>query len=141
MIRSLTDLQGYEVVATDGAIGSVDDFFFDDERWTIRYLVVDTGKWLSTRRVLISPISIRRPDWSVRTMLLANSREQVRNSPHIDTHKPVSRQHEAAFFGYYGYPHYWGSETLWGPAAYPAAVRPEQGAAVDARLEAERRTA
>jgi hypothetical protein len=63
----------------------------------IRYLVVETGKWLSHRSVLISPRAISQPDWSEKIFPAAITQEQVKNSPSIDTHKPVSRQHEIGY--------------------------------------------
>ena len=117
MLRNLTDLKGYAILATDGAIGHVTDFYFDDEAWVIRYLVVDTGTWLSSRKVLISPIAIGHPDWTEKVLPVAITKEQVKNSPEIDTHKPVSRQHEKRYLEYYGYPHYWWGTGLWGEGA------------------------
>ena len=64
MLRSMSDLEGYAIAATDGNIGHVTDFYFDDEAWVIRFLVVDTGSWLSSRKVLISPIAIGHPNWT-----------------------------------------------------------------------------
>lgn len=141
MIHSLNRVRGFQILATDGAIGSVDDLYFDDEHWAVRYLVVDTGTWLSGRRVLISPISIAQASWSDRTLSLRITREQVQNSPDIDTHQPVSRQHEATYARYYGYPYYWGSSALWGPALYPSALAEPQIAALEAHLDAERERA
>ena len=114
MLRSLKDLQHYRIGASDGDIGHVRDFYFDDRLWVIRYLVVDTGTWLSGRKVLISPLAIGRPDWLQRTLPVTSSMQQVRDSPHIDTDKPVSRQHEMNFLSYYGYPYYWAGPGLWG---------------------------
>jgi hypothetical protein len=94
MFLRVKDLQGYDILATDGGIGSIETLYFDDARWTIRYLVVDTGKWLPGKLVLVSPIAIRQPDWTNRTLAVALTRDQVKNSPDIDTHKPVSRQQE-----------------------------------------------
>jgi len=94
MLRRLDDLEGYPIEATNGAIGQVTDFLFDDESWVIRYLVVQTGEWLSNRSVLISPIAIGQPAWSFRTLRVPMTTDQVRNSPDIDTSKPVSRQYE-----------------------------------------------
>jgi hypothetical protein len=108
----------------DGEIGAVDQFYFDDEAWTIRYLVVDTGGWLSGRMVLISPISVRKADWEARRVDVALTKAQVENSPDISTHKTVSRQHEIEYMGYYGYPAYWGGLSLWGPGYYPGALMP-----------------
>lgn len=103
--------------ASDGELGNIDQFFFDDENWTIRYLVVETSKLLG-RKVLISPISIARKH-ETDGLTLSLTKEQIRNSPGIDTDKPVSRQHEVQYFNYYGYPYYWGGPGLWGGTAYP----------------------
>jgi hypothetical protein len=119
MLRSMKDLEDYAIHATDGDIGHVKDFYFDDEAWVIRYLVVETGSWLSPREVLISPIAIGQPDWANRVLPVSITKEQVENSPDIDTDKPVSRQHEMRYLGYYGYPTYWGGAGLWGGGAYP----------------------
>ena len=102
MLRSVRNLHGSALHATDGELGSVEQAFFDDEAWVIRYLVVKTGGWLFGREVLISPLSV-----VVSTMLPTADRgsrltqQQVKNSPDIDTHKPVSRQHEIDYSGYY----------------------------------------
>ncbi|HWQ36684.1 MAG TPA: PRC-barrel domain-containing protein [Blastocatellia bacterium] len=122
MLQSVNELQGFALMATDGAVGEVREFYFDDERWTVRYLVVSTGSWLEGRDVLISPISVRQVDRGSNQVFVNLTMDQVRHSPDIDTHKPVSRQHESLFMSYYGYPYYWGGPGLWGSAAYPAAV-------------------
>jgi hypothetical protein len=51
---------------------------------------------------------------------LALTVDKIKNSPSIDTDKPVSRQHEQDYFGYYGYPYYWGGAGPWGTGIYPA---------------------
>ena len=119
MLRSMKDLENYAIRATDGDIGHVKDFYFDDEAWVIRYFVVDTGAWLSSRMVLISPMAIGHADWANRVLPVSITKEQVKNSPRIDTEKPVSRQHELSYLGYYGYPYYWGGIGLWADGAYP----------------------
>ena len=103
MLRSEHNLHGLTLHATDGEIGSVEQAFFDDQQWGIRYLVVKTGSWLLGREVLISPISVIRIDDQDNRLDVDLTQQQIRNSPDIDTHKPVSRQHEIDFFGYYGY--------------------------------------
>jgi hypothetical protein len=120
MLRSMNDLDDYTIRATDGDIGHVKDFYFDDKTWVVRYLVVDTGNWLSSRKVLISPIAVGHPNWSEKVLPVSITQEQVKNSPDIDTEKPVSRQHEIRYLGYYGYPFYWGGTGLWGEEAYPS---------------------
>ena len=125
MLRNVKQLRGYAILATDGAIGEVDDLYIDDDRWAIRYLVVDTGNWLPGRKVLISPHSIGRPDWAAQQLPVSLTKAQVEGSPDIDTRKPVSRQHEIDYIGYYGYPHYWGGAGLWGMGAYPGSLTAE----------------
>jgi hypothetical protein len=120
MLRNAKDLHGFTIRATDGDLGTVDQLYFDDETWAIRYLTVETGGWLGGRPVLISPISVLHADWPAQRLEVALTKNQVENSPDIDTHQPVSRQHEALYNRYYGYPYYWGGPYLWGAGAYPA---------------------
>jgi hypothetical protein len=122
MLTKTTNLKGFEIRATDGELGTVNEFYFDDDTWAIRYLTVETGGWLGGREVLISPISVAYTDWQTKRLNVALTKKQVENSPNIDTHRPVSRQQEAAYLGYYGYPYYWGGPYLWGPAFYPAGL-------------------
>jgi len=124
MLRSTKDLEGYGIAATDGDIGHVKDFYFDDHTWVVRYLEVETGAWLASRKVLISPISVGEPNWSAKTLPVTLTREQVKSSPDIDTNKPVSRQHEMDYAGYYGYPYYWGGDGMWGGGGYPNMMLP-----------------
>ena len=124
MLRTMNDLEDYAIRATDGTIGHVKDFYFDDGAWVIRYLVVDTGSWLLSRKVLISPIAIGHPNWTEKVLPVSITKEQVKNSPDIDTDKPVSRQHEMRYLGYYGYPYYWGGAGLWGGGFYPSLMMP-----------------
>ena len=122
MLRSLKDLEQYTVGATDGDIGYVVDFFLDDQRWTIRYLIVSTGGLFDGRHVLISPISFREVTWSNRRFNLALTVDKIKDSPNVDTDKPVSRQHEREVQGFYGYPYYWDNSGLWGTGSYPDAL-------------------
>ncbi len=122
MLRQTKDLENLAIVATDGAIGDVTDLYFDDEAWVVRYLVVDTGSWLSSRKVLISPMAAGKPDWAAKQLPVSLTREQVKNSPPIDTEKPVSRQYESSYSGYYRYPYYWGGTGLWGSDMYPGLI-------------------
>lgn len=124
MLRSTEEMQGYTLRARDGDIGTVADFYFDDERWALRYLVADTGSWLTGRSVLISPLAIAGVDWGAERLDLTLTREQVERSPDIDTDRPVSRQHELEYYNYYGWAPYWGGAGLWGPVAYPPAPVP-----------------
>ncbi len=121
MLTNNDELKGLVIRARDGELGKVDELYFDDVTWAIRYLTADTGGWLGGRTVLISPISILQVDWPARCIDVDLTRSQIENSPNIDTHKPVSRQHEAAYLGYYNYPYYWEGPYFWGQSFYPMA--------------------
>ena len=128
MLRNAKVLETYALRARDGDIGKVRDFYFDDQDWHIRYFVVDTGSWLTGRRVLISPEAVNGQLWADRMIPVALTREQVKNSPSIDTANPVLRQHEMELRHHYGWPPYWGvvfpeaaTRALFGvPAAHQA---------------------
>ena len=119
MLRSMKGLTGFTIGATDGDIGRVDGCYFDDDRFTVRHLVVDTGGWLSGRKVLISPMALREIDWAGGRIEAALTRAQVEKSPLIATDRPVSRQQEGEYHRYYGYPSYWTGPYLWGAYPYP----------------------
>jgi hypothetical protein len=122
MLTNAAFLKGLAIHATDGELGAVDEFLFDDDTWAVRYLVVKTGGWLDDRRVLISPMSVFQADWPAKRLDVTLTKEQVKHSPDIDTHQPVSRQHEADYLGYYGYPYYWSGPYYWGPSDFPAGM-------------------
>ena len=94
MLHSMKQLYGAKLGASDGNIGHVKDFYFDDQNWVIRYVIADTGSWLQGRQVLISPHAIARLDPGEKLLRVNLTREQIENSPLIETHKPVSRQYE-----------------------------------------------
>jgi hypothetical protein len=124
MLNHAKHLKGLAIQATDGGLGTVNDAYFDDETWVVRYLTVDTGGWLGGREVLISPCAIIRADWPARQLDVKLTKKQVENSPAINTHLPVSRQYEAEYLGYYGYPYYWGGgSTTETPAAIVDRIR------------------
>ena len=108
MKRSIKSLIGYTIGATDGEIGSVVEFYFDDATWTIRYLIVDTGKFLFDREVLISSSVLLTPDWQEKLFRVNLTKEQIRTSPEIDTTLPVSRQEEIRLQNHYLWAGYWG---------------------------------
>lgn len=119
MHHNLKKLHGFKIAASDGQIGHVKDFYFDDYTWAIRYLVVDTGSWLTGRLVLIAPHAFGYIDEDQKILTLKLSKNQIEHSPSIDAHKPVSRQYETEYYTYYGYPNYWNGGALWGMGGYP----------------------
>lgn len=107
MLQSVNDLKGYAIVATNGEIGSIEEFYFDDEKLTVRYLVANTGNWLTGKQNLISPFAVTHLDHDTRKIRVNLTMEQVKNSPGIDKHQPVSRQMERIVADYYGDSYYW----------------------------------
>ena len=118
MLREVKKLHGATLRATDAELGSVDEILFDDELWTVRYLVVNTGGWLDGRKVLLSPPSLGVLDWEQRVLNVNLTRSQVEDSPGVETDEPVSRQWEADIHDYYGWPYYWGIGGM-GMVGYP----------------------
>jgi hypothetical protein len=122
MLLSASRIKGLKLHAIDGELGKVLDVLFDDHTWTVRYFVVRASGWLENRQVLISPASVGRPSWDDRVLPVKLTQDQIRNSPDIDTEKPVSRQREIDLVNYYGWPAYWEVPfTGAGPIAVPTA--------------------
>ena len=107
MLRSVNEIKNYVLAAIDGDIGRCKDFLFDDAQWIIRYMVADTRKWLPGRNVLISPESLAQPDWFRKRFPLPLYRQEIKESPLLETDEPVSRQYESRWREYYGLPRYW----------------------------------
>jgi uncharacterized protein YrrD len=107
MQRNINRLIDYRMRATDGEIGKVEDFYFEDDSWKIRYLIVRTGGWLFGHKVLISPAALVKTAWETESFPVGLTREQIRKSPLIDTDKPVYRQQESELHAYYSWPGYW----------------------------------
>jgi hypothetical protein len=107
MLWNASVIKGYAIAASDGRLGIVSDFLFDDASWRIRWLVVDTGSWLSGRKVLLPALGQLDPER--REFSVALTMQQVKDSPDIDTDLPVSRQMETNIYDYYGWSPYWGN--------------------------------
>lgn len=137
MLRKANDLRTYTLIATDGEIGKINDLYFDDRFWTVRYVVADTGSWVVQKPVLISPYAIRSIDEQEQQVVTELSREQIESSPTADRDasvegdvsmkgdasmegaRPVSRRFERLYSAYYGWPKYWLGPRAWGAAAFP----------------------
>lgn len=119
MLRSVKKLFEDKLGASDGEIGRVNDFYFDDQSWAVRYLVADTGSWMPGRLVLISPHAFGNLYQGGKVLLVNLTRQEIENSPSIESHKPVSRQYEEEYHRYYGWPFYWQGGQLWGMSAFP----------------------
>jgi uncharacterized protein YrrD len=133
MIRTATALYGYQLLATDGVVGEVADFLFDDESWQVRYLVIEAGGWLSARR-LIAPEAVHQAEWDARRLPASLTKEQVRQSPEYDPARPMTRENEVSLRGHYGWKRYWrGDET---PIASPDGGRRDRAVVPDRHPEA-----
>jgi hypothetical protein len=144
MLYKAKDLKGHRLHSLDGEIGKVEEFYFDDKHWTIRYLVAETGNWLTGREVLISPHALGAINTEKREIAVSLTRKQNEGSPSLETDRPVSRQFEVDYFEYYSWPMYWGGPYAW--RAYPSIeLDPEKtrkhntgGKPSDARLRSTR---
>lgn len=126
MLRSVSEIIGYNMAATDGQMGKAHDFLFDDQEWTIRYLVADTGKWLSGRKVLIAPKALGEADWEKQLIQVSLTKEKIENSPSVDADKPVSRQQEIALHRYYVWAPYWAGGIITGPSTVAVPEEPDR---------------
>ncbi len=99
-LRSGKELIGYQIVATDGLVGRVENFVFDDESWAIRYMVVDTPQWWPGKRVLLSPSLIERVSWSEQEVFVNVTRHAVERSPEYHLSHPLSREHETGLYAH-----------------------------------------
>ena len=107
MLDKAKMLKGYKLHSRDGEVGEVEEFYFDDHHWIVRYLVVDTGNWLTGRKVLISPYSVAAVNRQGKYISVNLTQKQIEDSPSWNTDKPVSRQFEESYGGYYGWPECW----------------------------------
>lgn len=128
--RSVNKLVGSTMQTLDGKMGKVKALFFDDEAWTIRYLVLETEDWLQGRKVLISPEALIKNRWRPGAFVVDLTSEQIRDSPHVDTSQPVSRRQERELYEYYSWPAYWATGVsaggMWGTGV-PAEDKDIQG--------------
>ncbi len=112
MLFNLKTLLGYTLRSHDGDIGKVKDFYFDDHDWSIRYLVAETGNWLTERQVLISPLAFLTVNEADQTISVNLSHQQIEDSPTLGADQPISQQFEKSYFTYYGWPSYWDGSWL-----------------------------
>ena len=129
MLREAKEFKSFKLRARDGDIGKAREFYFDDRYWTVRYLVADTGGWLSGRQVLITPYSLEPAIEVDQVLPVGLSKKQIEESPSLASDEPVSRQYETRFYNHYGLPYYGDGPNMWGISSYivrdPEAVREE----------------
>lgn len=118
MLSKVKDLKGFKLKSLDGEIGEVNEFYFDDHYWILRYLVADTGNWLTGRQVLIAPYALIGIDKINKNVSIDLSKNQIEHSPILSFQTPVSKQFEEQYYNYYGWPVYWGGASAWGYAEF-----------------------
>jgi hypothetical protein len=106
-LRSVDEITGYHIKATDREIGHVDDFVVDDKTWHIRYIVVDTRNWLPGRKVLVAVDWVTDVDWDQSIVSVNLSSDKIKDGPEYDPTNPVNREQEEVLYDYYGRPVYW----------------------------------
>jgi sporulation protein YlmC with PRC-barrel domain len=133
MLLSDKDFHGYSIrsldndSAGDNEVGKAVEFYFDDQTWTVRYVIVDTNSWLPGGKVLISPYSIKEIHPNEKTTQLSLTKDQVKDSPAINTEQPISRKQEVDLSAYYGWPAYWNGGNIWGNSLYPTVSDSNEG--------------
>jgi len=115
-LQSVHYLERCTLHAVDGAIGTVEALYFDEMKWVVRYLLVDTGGWLMGRRVLISPVAVGEVRAEEQTIYIELTRAQIETSPALVTGQPVSRRYEEAYYRHYDWPVYWEEDRQSGVA-------------------------
>jgi hypothetical protein len=118
MLRHTSEIGGYAIGATDGPIGSITDFLFDDVTWRVRWLVVDTGTFLSGRKVLLPPSALTHVNHIGGQLSVNLTKQQVKDAPNISADEPVSGQMETDLYDYYGWSPYWSTGFYMGGYGY-----------------------
>lgn len=121
MLRALLEMQGYQLRAIDKDFGTVDDFYFDDRLWALRYVVADTGTWLPGRKVLISPEALEHPSWEEKVFPARLTSTEIEDSPGIETDLPFSLQKEKDLRTFFKWREYWNDEIFLQPVGYALA--------------------
>lgn len=123
MTWKVSDLKGDDVLARDGSIGTLDDVYFDDDDWAVRYMVVETGDWIPGRRMLISPHAVESGISDPGKLRIGATRDELKAAPGADADAPVAEQQRIAQAKGFGPPYYWSNPVLWAaeaPVALPA---------------------
>lgn len=107
MLISIKEMLNYSILATDGEIGEVDDVLVGESDLKLRYLVVDTGGWLSGRKVLLSTAWLSSVEPTKKMVVVNIDKKRIKESPPHEPGAPVDREYETRLHDYYGYPYYW----------------------------------
>ncbi|MCM3399368.1 MULTISPECIES: PRC-barrel domain-containing protein [Oceanobacillus] len=106
MMRLTSQLKQFNIHATDGELGKIKDFYFDDRNWEIRYAIVDTRKWLPGRKVLLSPNSFIEVDETNESVNVEFDKLMIRNSPPVPENEDLTKDKENHLIDYFGWNSY-----------------------------------
>ena len=98
-VQKPLNLDGFEVQATDGSIGKIDEATYDVGS---SYVVVDTGPWIFGRKVMIPASAIEKVDLDNRDVFLRLTKDQIKNSPEFDESNYRSEEYRTRVGSYYG---------------------------------------
>lgn len=124
MLLNIKEIYGARLIALDGDIGPVQDFYFDDSTWEIRYAVVNTEGWLAGPPVLISRRAFGEWNKAGKSLQVKLRKKQIEDSRPVELHSPQTPPYEAEFFRSYGWPAYWEGGEMWGAAGFPLVAPP-----------------
>ena len=112
MLNTVKSVKGSALAARDGDIGTVKEFYFDDQYWAIRYLIVDTTNWWPGKKVLVAPQWIESVSWGQSKVFINLTRAGIKHSPEYTEQVLVTRDFETRLFGHYKRPGYWVEEPV-----------------------------
>ncbi|EPX77919.1 hypothetical protein [Salipiger mucosus] len=95
MLMSFHDLRSYGIHATDKQTGSINDFYFDDHEWRLRYLVAHTGFFLTGRETLVGAARLGTPDTERMELPINLSAQELRTAEPGEAHQPANAQRHA----------------------------------------------
>lgn len=107
MLRRLKNLKGFTIHGKDDDLGKVKDFYFDQDRFILRYIVVNTGSWLKNEQVLISTKAFEKINYEQEEILVDLNSDELEESPSLEKNKPVSKVMEEKVVKHFDWPVYW----------------------------------
>ena len=110
MLRRLRNLEGWTIYGNDREdIGTVEDFYLDDEHWRVQYLVANIGRWGALHEALVPPRAIDQFNPSEAEIVVGLTRGQMEHLPSAETRRPIARRYEREYSSQFGYPTFWPS--------------------------------
>ena len=93
------DITGFEVEATDGSIGKIDEATYDVGS---SYIVVDTGPWIFGKKVMLPAAVVQRVDLDSQTVVVDRTKDEIKDAPEFDENSYRDEAYRGRLGGYYG---------------------------------------